>query len=64
MKNTSFGVRKPSVLRGRLFERSTARSTSASVMVVKSWRFGKYCRTSPLVFSFSPRSHDEYGCAK
>ena len=42
---------------GRWLSRSTANRTCSSVTSVKSIPLGKYCRSSPLLFSFSPRSH-------
>src|SRR5712691_10692304 len=56
LKNTSFGVLKPRVLRGRLFSRAATRCTSSCVILAKSYFLGKYCLINPFVFSFRPRS--------
>ncbi len=57
-ENTSLGVLMPRHFSGRLFSLFMAGSISLWVMVVNSPPFGKYCRMSPLVFSFRPRSHE------
>jgi predicted nucleic acid-binding protein len=44
--------------------RSLGDCTSTSLIFEKSLFFGKYCLTSPFVFSFRPRSQLASGCAK
>ena len=46
-----------SVLRGRLLSASATASTSRPSYRARSVPFGKYCRSTPLVFSFVPRCH-------
>jgi len=55
-KNTRLGVLYPKHFRGRLFSFSTICSTCAWERVLKSAPLGRYCRISPFVFSFRPRS--------
>ena len=61
---TSFGVRYPKHFRGLLLIDSTALASFRGFKFSRSFPFGKYCRSSPLVCSFNPRSQEWYGCAK
>jgi hypothetical protein len=38
--------------------------TALSLTLLRSVLFGKLCRIKPLVFSFKPRSQEQYGLAK
>ena len=61
---TSTGFRQLSVLRGLPFNSAATLSSSSWVCKDKSVPFGKYCRSSPLVFSLVPRCHGEWGSQK
>ena len=61
---TSAGVLQPSVLRGRLLRASATASRSPREYLTRSVPFGKYCRSSPLVFSFVPRCQGLCGSQK
>jgi hypothetical protein len=61
---TSIGFFQWSTARGRSFSSRWTRLISRAETVSNSVPLGKYCRISPLVFSFVPRSHGEPGCAK
>jgi len=56
-QKTSWGVRHPRLRRGRWFRRSWTHSICHGSTSRKFSPLGKYCRTSPLTCSFSPRSH-------
>ena len=62
--STSAGVLHPSVFRGRSLSAAATARTSRMSYRAKSVPFGKYCRSSPLVFSFVPRCHGLYGSQK
>src|SRR3954470_21396443 len=49
---TSAGVLHSSVLRGRLFSVAATAASVFALWVLRSVPFGKYCRSSPFVFSF------------
>jgi hypothetical protein len=57
---TSIGLRQPSVFRGLPFSSAATLSSSSWVCKDRSVPFGKYCRSSPLVFSLVPRCHGEW----
>ena len=59
--NFSDGVWKPSVCRGRPFSSSATASSCSWVTWARLVPFGKYWRSSPLVFSFEPRCHGLLG---
>ena len=60
----SAGVFHPSVLRGLPLSVMETASMSAALHLDRSVPFGKYCRSSPLVFSFVPRCQGLCGSAK
>ena len=64
LSKTSIGFFQPSVLRGLPFSSAATLSSSSWVCKDKSVPFGKYCRSSPLVFSLVPRCHGECGSQK
>ena len=61
---TSAGVRHPSVLRGRLLSASATAARSSALWRARSVPLGKYCRSSPLVFSLVPRCQGLCGSQK
>src|SRR5882724_10341861 len=62
--SASAGVRQPRVFRGLVLSaRATAARVSA-LWTLRSVPFGKYWRSSPLVFSFVPRCHGLCGSQK
>ena len=62
--SASAGVRQPSVLRGLPLRAVATARRSSTPCVLRSVPFGKYCRSSPLVFSFVPRCHGLCGSQK
>src|SRR3954470_12086323 len=54
----------PGVLRGRPFSAAATASRSSRVCLLRSVPLGKYCRRSPLVFSFVPRCQGLCGSQK
>jgi len=62
--SASAGVRQPSRLRGRWLSSSATSSRWSGRCIDRSVNFGKYWRSSPLVFSFEPRCHGECGSQK
>src|SRR6476469_5381472 len=61
---TSTGFRQLSVLRGLPFNSAATLSSSSWVCKDRSVPFGKYLRSSPLVFSLVPRCHGLCGSQK
>jgi hypothetical protein len=61
---TSCGVRSPSTSRGRSLSSAATRSRSARLCTARLVRFGKYWRSSPLVFSLVGRCHGDRGSQK
>ena len=62
--NASAGVLQPRVLRGRPFSVAATAARSSALCRVRSVPFGKYWRSSPLVFSLVPRCHGLCGSQK
>ena len=62
--NRSAGVIHPSVLRGRPLSRAATASSCSWETPPRSVRCGKYCRSSPLVFSLLPRCQGLLGSQK
>ena len=62
--NTSYGVLKPNLLRGRWLIRSWITLSSSAVTVDKGRFLGMYWRNKPLKFSFEPRCQLANGSAK
>src|SRR3954454_12258846 len=60
----SAGVLHPSVFRGLLLRAIATAARSSALCTLRSVPFGKYCRSSPLVFSFVPRCHGLCGSQK
>jgi hypothetical protein len=60
----SAGVLQPRVLRGRPLRAAVTAARSSALCPLRSVPFGKYCRSSPLVFSFVPRCHGLCGSQK
>src|SRR6185312_3558704 len=60
----SAGVLHPSVLRGLLLRAIATAARSSALCTLRSVPFGKYCRSSPLVFSFVPRCQGLWGSQK
>ncbi len=58
------GVIQLRVCRGRPLSWWAAKSRSAWVSAAMSVPLGKYWRNSPLVFSFEPRCHGDFGSQK
>ena len=54
----------PSVWRGRPFSSAAISSSSTWLRAARSLPFGRYWRSSPLVFSFEPRCQGEWGSQK
>ena len=63
-QNASAGVFQPRVLRGLVLSASATASRASVLWALRSVPFGKYCRSSPLVFSFVPRCHGLCGSQK
>lgn len=55
--NASASVRQPSGFHGRVFKARATAFSSLARCALTSVPFGKYCRSSPLVFSSVPRCH-------
>src|SRR5690606_24087522 len=53
--NASAGVLQPKAFRGRVLSARATAARSVALCAPRSVPFGKYCRSSPLVFSFVPR---------
>src|SRR5215210_5356158 len=53
--SASAGVFQPRVLRGLLLRAIATAARSSALCTLRSVPFGKYWRSSPLVFSFVPR---------
>src|SRR5215212_707047 len=49
------GVRSPRQSRGRSFSSAAMLSSWSAVQTLRSVAFGRYCRSSPLMFSLAPR---------
>src|SRR5207245_5303154 len=62
--SASAGVRQSSVLRGLVLSASATAARSVGLCMLRSVPFGRYCRSSPLVFSFVPRCHGLFGSQK
>src|ERR1700712_3265469 len=62
--NASAGVRQSRVLRGLVLSASATASRASVLWALRSVPFGKYWRSSPLVFSFVPRCHGLCGSQK
>jgi hypothetical protein len=62
--SASAGVFHPSVLRGLPLSVTATAWRSSALQRDRSVPFGKYWRSSPLVFSFVPRCQGECGSAK
>src|SRR3954463_6684551 len=60
----SAGVLQPKVLRGRPLRAAATAARSSALCTLRSVPLGKYCRSSPLVFSFVPRCHGLWGSQK
>src|SRR3954451_7205112 len=60
----SAGVLHPSVLRGRPFSVAATAARASALCMLRSVPLGKYCRSSPLVFSFVPRCQGLCGSQK
>src|SRR3954467_6895005 len=60
----SAGVLHPSVLRGRPFSVAATAARASALCMLRSVPLGKYCRRSPLVFSFVPRCQGLCGSQK
>jgi transposase InsO family protein len=62
--NFSDGFMNPRVLRGRPLRLRWNRARSAGLCFERSVLLGMYWRSKPLVFSFEPRCHGEWGSQK
>lgn len=62
--NTIWGCLKSKHLRGLRLSRRSKADNSSGLSWLRSLPLGTYCRNKPLLFSFRPRSHALYGCAK
>ena len=62
--NTICGCLKSKHLRGLRLSRRSKADNSSGLSWLRSLPLGTYCRNKPLLFSFRPRSHALYGCAK
>ena len=60
----SIGFPNASRLRGRLLSSAATQSRSSSERFDRSLPLGKYCRSSPWVFSLTPRCRGECGSQK
>src|SRR3954454_2589977 len=60
----SAGVLQPRVFRGLLLRAIATAARSSALCTLRSVPFGKYWRSSPLVFSFVPRCHGLWGSQK
>jgi hypothetical protein len=62
--SASAGVFQPNVFLGRALRAAATAAISAALWVLRSVPFGKYWRSSPLVFSLVPRCHGLCGSQK
>ena len=62
--STSAGVRQSRVFLGRVFRAAATAARSSAPCLARSVPFGKYWRSSPLVFSLVPRCHGLCGSQK
>src|SRR3954471_3629475 len=60
----SAGVLQPRVFRGLLLRAIATAARSSALCTLRSVPFGKYWRSSPLVFSFVPRCQGLWGSQK
>src|SRR5215213_9273011 len=60
----SAGVLQPRVFRGLALSAAATAASASALCVLRSVPLGKYCRSSPLVFSFVPRCHGLCGSQK
>jgi transposase-like protein len=60
----SAGVLQPRVFRGLALSVAATAASASALCVLRSVPLGKYCRSSPLVFSFVPRCHGLCGSQK
>src|SRR3954464_14822620 len=60
----SAGVLQPRVFRGLLLRAIATAARSSALCALRSVPFGKYWRSSPLVFSFVPRCQGLWGSQK
>src|SRR4051812_24156633 len=60
----SAGVLQPRVFRGLLLRAIATAAGSSALCALRSVPFGKYWRSSPLVFSFVPRCQGLWGSQK
>ena len=58
--SASAGVLQPRVFRGRALRAAATAARSSALCALRSVPFGKYWRSSPLVFSFVPRCHLDF----
>src|SRR3954447_13978753 len=61
--SASAGVFQASVFRGRELSAAATAATASALCMLRSVPFGKYWRSSPLVFSFVPRRRALFGIA-
>src|SRR5476649_1645942 len=62
--SASAGVFQSSVFRGLALRAAATAPISLALCMLRSVPFGKYCRSSPLVFSLVPRCHGLCGSQK
>ncbi len=62
--SASAGVFQSSVFRGLALRAAATAAISSALWMLRSVPFGKYCRSSPLVFSLVPRCHGLCGSQK
>jgi hypothetical protein len=62
--SASAGVLQASVLRGLVLSASATAARASMLCGLRSVPFGKYCRSSPFVFSFVPRCQGLWGSQK
>ena len=62
--SASAGVLQSSVFRGLALSAAATAAISWALWMLRSVPFGKYCRSSPLVFSLVPRCHGLCGSQK
>ena len=60
----SDGRCQPSVFRGRSLISAATSASRSALWMERSVPFGKYCRSSPFIFSLEPRSHGEWAWQK